>query len=138
MTDVTDEQRGELGRSLRRLRLARGFSQSQLSRATDGLVSGSLIALVEKGERGIGLERAEALSQVLELETDEHDELMRAAGHRPAEGHVSLADRLATVEAAVEEMRATLQETQGLLQQLVDEVGRSGIAKRGARSGRGR
>lgn len=100
----------ELASTLRRLRVAHGFS-SQRSLADAASYSVGTIGNVEAGTRNLSREACEVVAAVLGLSEAEYAELLRAAGHdqRTDDIVATFASRLDAVEAELHRQREVLE-----------------------------
>ena len=106
MTAAKRRERGALGTMLRALRTERRWSQEDLAARTRG-VSKSHIGLIETGRIGGKREKIEALAEALGATTEQHRQLLEAAGYggdveeSTADLLAALADRLTALEQQV-------------------------------------
>lgn len=120
------EQRALLAEALRLHRKRLGLSQHGLAERTrpsptaKPIVSAISIGMIEMGRRGATLEKIDALAVALELNDDERNELVSAAGHGAGGDPLGVIRRLDTVEEALEAVNSRLD---GLEVQL-DEIDR--------------
>lgn len=78
-----ERPRSELGSYLKELRDARKVSQGELVRRSDGQISGSHLAQVETGDRGLSREKVLVIAEALRVDPEEQELLMMLAGHDP-------------------------------------------------------
>lgn len=118
------EDRPILAEGIRLYRKRLGLSQHALAERTRPsptarpVVSASTIGMIEMGRRGATLEKIDALAVALELNDDEREELVQAAGHGAGADPMGVIRRLDHVEEAIERVNTRLDELENHLDDL--------------------